>query len=43
MTYAGYGAARLSRLSEFQAANCEVLVMSTDSVYSHRAFAKASK
>jgi len=32
-----------NRLAEFQAANCEVLVMSTDSVYSHRAFAKASK
>jgi len=32
-----------NRLEEFKKLNCEVLAMSTDSVYSHKAFFKASK
>ena len=32
-----------ARAEEFKKMDAEVMVMSTDSVYSHKAFAKASK
>ena len=32
-----------ARVEEFKKLNCAVLAMSTDSVYSHKAFVKASK
>ena len=32
-----------ARVDEFSKLNCAVLAMSTDSVYSHKAFVKASK
>ena len=32
-----------NRMAEFNSMGAEVMAMSTDSVYSHKAFAKASK
>ena len=31
------------RIDDFAKLNCQVMAMSTDSVYSHKAFVKASK